>query len=391
MPVYDIRAELASALGGRSLKKVLLLPPDTTRAHSFAGEVTRELFSLLEGCHIDVMPALGTHDPMTKQECADFLGVPYTSVIHHDWRAGIARLGDVPAALVSELSGGLMNEPIPVEVNRLLLDPSYNLIVSIGQVVPHEVAGMANYSKNIFVGCGGDGMINATHILSAYHGIERTLGRTDTPVRAVLDYAEDTFIASLPLLYVMTVVSGDKLSGLFIGRGRRLFEQAAALSRKENIIYAERPFHRVLARLPAHEYKSTWLANKAIYRLRLALAPGARLVVSAPGVARFGEDARLDRLIRKYGYRSREEIIGCIAANEDLRSCLSAAAHIMHSSPEGAFTVTYATPLVTREEMESVGFGYMGPEEADAFAADCDAVIDNPALGLWALRERLAD
>ncbi|MDR0294446.1 MAG: lactate racemase domain-containing protein [Oscillospiraceae bacterium] len=380
----EVKERLTRALAGKRLKKVLLLPPDATRAHSHAGELVRALFDLLPGCRIDVMPALGTHEPMSEAECAAFLGIPYSHIIRHDWRGDLVKLGEVPGGFVAEVSEGLAEEPVGVEVSKRLLDPSYDLIVSIGQVVPHEVAGMANYSKNIFVGCGGAGMINSSHMLGAVYGIERILGRTDTPVRRVFDYAEEHFIAHLPLLYVLTVVERDALTGLFIGRGRELFERAAALSRERNITWLDEPLRKCVVHLNEHEFKSTWLGNKAIYRTRMAMADGGELVVLAPGVRRFGEDGETDRLIRKYGYAGRERILQAVRENADLRNNLAAAAHLIHGSADGRFTVTYAAGGLTREEVEKAGFRYMPPDEAERVTGGY--VIDNPALGLWAVK-----
>ncbi|MCL2699615.1 MAG: lactate racemase domain-containing protein, partial [Defluviitaleaceae bacterium] len=360
---------LRQSLMGRKLKKILLIPPDATRSHSYAGEITQLYFDMLKDtCHIDILPALGTHEPMSERECSSFLGVPFASVIPHNWRGDVVKLGEVPGSFVADISEGLMTEPIDVEINKRLLDKSYDLIISIGQVVPHEVAGMANYSKNIFVGVGGSGMINSSHMLGAFYGIERVLGRTDTPVRKVFDYAEEHYIQNLPLLYVLTVttqVDGDTvLNGLFIGRGRGLFENAARLSQQKNLTLLDAPLKKAVVYLDELEFKSFWLGNKAIYRTRMAMADGGELIILAPGVKRFGEDEAVDALIRKYGYAGRKRILELVAENEDLRNNLSAAAHLIHGSSDGRFNITYAVENLTRQEVESVGFKYMPLSDA---------------------------
>ena len=399
----ELEAALTDALKGKTLKKVLLIPPDATRLHSRAGQITKIYYDTLTaaGCHVDVLPALGTHEAMSRRECETFLGVPYEALIVHNWREDVVRLGEVPASFVSEVSGGVMNEPVAVEVNRLLLDTSYDLLISAGQVVPHEVVGMANYSKNIFVGCGGSQMINSSHMLSAFYGIENILGRAGTPVRRVFDYAEEQFIAHLPLLYVLTVTTqgpeGTRLDGLFIGRGRELFNQAAALSREKNITMVGAPLKTCVVYLDGDEFKSTWLGNKAVYRTRLAMADGGRLIIIGPGVKRFGEDDQVDALIRKYGYAGRQRLLELARDNQDLRENLSAAAHLIHGSPDGRFTVTYAVRQLSRAEIEGVGFGYMPLEEAlrlydpsqlkdgwNTVNGEEIYFISNPALGLWA-------
>lgn len=399
---------LKASVEGRNLKKVLLLPPDLTRLHSYAGRITSMYYKMLKGsCHVDIMPALGTHDPMSREECLEFFGseVPYEAIIPHNWRTDITTIGQVPASYVKEISEGLIDYSIEVQVNKRLLDPSYDLIISIGQVVPHEVVGMANYSKNIFVGCGGREMINKSHFLGAIYGMERMMGKDHTPVRKVFDYAEQNFIKDIPLIYVLTVttVDGSKvnLEGLYIGRERRLFEEAVALSQKKNLIFLDKPLKKVIVYLDEREFKSTWLGNKAVYRTRMAIADGGELIIIGPGVRKFGEDEGIDRLIRKYGYKGRLKILEDYKAHDDLKENMSAAAHLIHGSSDGRFSITYATGKLTRKEVEDVGFKYMPLEEAlakynpeklrDGFNTLPDGeeifFISNPAIGLWANRE----
>jgi nickel-dependent lactate racemase len=407
----ELRAALESSIRERrqGLGKVLLLPPDYTRLHSGAGKITAMFYDMLkDSCTVDIMPALGTHEPMTREECAEFFGrgIPFENIHVHNWRNDVTRLGQVPAEFVGSVSEGLINEPVDVEVNKRLLDKSYDLIISIGQVVPHEVVGMANYSKNIFVGCGGSSMINKSHMLGAFFGMERIMGRDNSPVRSVFDYAEENFISDIPLMYVLTVTTAREgnvsIHGLFAGRHRKLFEEAVKLSQEKNLTFVDRPLHKVVVYLDEKEFKSTWLGNKAIYRTRMAIADGGELIVLAPGVKKFGEDMRNDELIRKYGYAGRKKVLDLVADNEDLRGNLSVAAHLIHGSSDGRFSITYAVEKLTREEVEGVNFKYMPLAEAyksydpaklkDGFntleSGEEIFYISNPALGLWADRKR---
>jgi len=390
------------------LKKVLLIPPDLTRMHSGAGKITALYYDMLKNtCHVDIMPALGTHEPMTAAECREFFGegVPFESIITHNWRSDVIKIGQIPGEYVNEVSEGLISDPIDVEVNNHILDKSYDLIISIGQVVPHEVVGMANYSKNIFVGCGGSNMINQSHMLGAFYGLERIMGRDFSPVRKVFDYAEENFINDVPLMYVLTVTTqvGGKvtLHGLFIGRNRKLFEEAVKLSQGKNLIYVEKPLKKVVVYLDEREFKSTWLGNKAIYRTRMAIEDGGELIILAPGVKKFGEDDRNDELIRKYGYIGRKNILELVKKNEDLKGNLSVAAHLIHGSTDGRFEITYAVEKLTREEIEQANFKYEPLSEAykkynpaklkDGFNTLPNGeeifYISNPALGLWACKD----
>ncbi|NLE12729.1 MAG: DUF2088 domain-containing protein [Clostridiales bacterium] len=405
-----IKKAIAESLSERKTDRVLLIPPDFTRMYSGAGKLTAFCYEMLtsKGSDVDVLPALGTHVKMTDEEIETFfLGVvPKDKVIVHNWREDVVKIGEVPAEFVNEVSEGIVNEKIDVEVNRRIVSGEYDLIISMGQVVPHEVVGMANYSKNIFVGCGGSSMINSSHMLGAFYGMERIMGKDFSPVRRVFDYAEEHFIASVPLLYMLTCTTneGDDVSihGLMIGRDRKLFEEAVAMSQEYNLTYVDKPLQKVVVNLDEREFKSTWLGNKAIYRTRMAIADGGELIVLAKGVRRFGEDDENDRLIRKYGYVGRENVLQLVKeeANDDLRANMSVAAHLIHGSSDGRFSVTYATALLTREEVEGAAFKYMPYGEAvakydpavlkDGYCTLPDGekifYISNPALGLWSYR-----
>lgn len=408
----ELRSALEKHIGDRigTLKKVLLLPPDLTRMHSQAGQITEIYYEMLENtCEIDIMPALGTHDAMNIAEIREMFGgrIPLSCFKAHDWRKDVIKIGEVPGDFVKEVSDGLLDFPIDVEVNKRIVDKSYDLILSIGQVVPHEVAGMANYSKNIFVGCGGKDFINKSHFLGAVYGMERMMGKDHSPVRKVMDYAQERFLQDAPLEYVLTVTTLNHnesvLEGLFIGSERNVFDQAVELSRQKNLNFLDKPIKKAVVYLDPKEFKSTWLGNKSIYRTRMAIADRGELVVLAPGVKKFGEDAAIDRLIRKYGYSGTEKIMAQYEANEDLKENLSAAAHLIHGSSEGRFSITYAVKGLTREEVEGVGFNY---EEYEKLAQiyNPERLIDgynmldngeeifyisNPALGLWVDKSRI--
>ncbi len=395
---------LAQLLPGA--KRVLLLPPDLTRRHSGAGEIASYCYQRITalGLDCDVLPALGTHVAMSENECADmFAGIPFERILVHDWRDGVRQIGEVPAEVLDRLSGGVFTESIPVRIDKALLDPDYDLILSLGQVVPHEVVGMANYTKNIVVGCGGSEFINTSHMLGASYGLERMMGRDHSPVRELFDYVEQNLLGSLPLCYVLTVCDGP-VCGLFIGTERDAFEQAVALSQARNVILLDEPLPKVVAWMEPGEYHSTWLANKAVYRSRMAIADGGELVILAGGVQRFGEDMAIDGLIRKYGYTGRDHILAQRLANEDLRANDSAAAHLIHGSSDGRFTITYCTRDISEDEIRSVGYHWQDYEEALAYYrpetlqpgwneidGDRFYFIPQPGAGLWANRARFEE
>jgi len=401
-------ARSLEAFGGDKLRRVLLLPPDHTRLNSMAGPITAIVYRILaaRGAQCDIMPALGTHAPMGGPELRLMFGdsIPLERFLPHDWRNDVVGRGVIPGSLLREWSAGYVDYEVNVEVNKRLF-MGYDLILSIGQVVPHEVVGMANYTKNILVGVGGADTINKSHFLGAVCNMEKALGHADTPVRRLFNYGVETFLAGLPIRYILTVMERDhaanrmKMRGYYAGAGNDLFEEACDLCRKVNVTLLDQPLKKVVVWLDPEEFRSTWLGNKAIYRSRMAIADAGELIILAPGLKEFGEDKEIDRLIRRYGYKGTPDTLKCVAEHEELRKNLSAAAHLIHGSSEGRFTVIYCPGHLTREEIESVGYQY-GDLEAmlahynpaklkdgiNQVNGETVFFISNPALGLWSYR-----
>jgi nickel-dependent lactate racemase len=435
----DLRQQIDSfleALGARD--DVLIIPPDFTRFHSQAGKLTQMICEHYQFIpsetsdtpstkklkssppSIQILPALGTHAPMTPQEIKTMYGEQLAkkqddTFIVHEWRKDVVTMGHAPASMVREATQGLVDQEWPAQLNRKVWDKRRrpdkkpaSLVLSIGQVVPHEVMGMANFNKNLFVGTGGVEAINLSHFIGAVHGMERMMGRKDNPLRAILNYASQEFLEKqLDLWYILTVVAPDKdtgdlcLRGLYIGRDIECYSKACDLSLKVNFTMLEKPVQRMVTYLDPDEFHSTWLGNKAIYRTRMAMADDGHLIVLAPGVKRFGEDARVDELIRKYGYKGTPATMKAMEENQELRDNLSAVAHLIHGSSEGRFHITYCPGHLTRDEIEQAGIGYGSLEQMekkydvqklkDGWNTDDDGeffFIRNPALGLWAVEER---
>ena len=410
----EIRAALKQvfdALGPKN--RVMAIPPDFTRFNSYAGPITEMVYDYYGDTLTDVMPALGTHTPMTPEQIKTMFGhVPADKFRDHDWRNDVRTIGTIPSEYVKEVSEGRLNYEMQAQVNKLLLDPSFDLILSIGQVVPHEVIGMANYTKNIFVGVGGSDFINKSHFIGATYGMERMMGRAKSPVRDVFEYAKVHFAQDIPIVYVLTVRgkdenTGDMITqGLFIGDDFECFQKAADLSLETNFIMVDHQIKKCIVYLDSEEFKSTWLGNKSVYRTRMALADDADLIVLAPALKEFGEDKTIDGLIRKYGYKGTPHTLKCTNENADLQANLGASAHLIHGSSEGRFTITYCPgDGMTREEIEGVGFKYCHYNDMVAkypldtlkdgwnIMPDGEEVyyISNPALGLWAHRDRFKD
>jgi nickel-dependent lactate racemase len=397
------------------LKRVLLLPPDLTRAHSGSGKVTEWIYQAIlaaePGAHIRVIPTLGQHIPHTEAENKWMFGsIPNDIILAHDWRNGVSHVGVIPASLVEETTGGVADWEIPVDLNSTLIDEPWDLIVNIGHVVPHEVLGFANHNKNYFIGLGGKETICASHIAAAVYGIENNLGCLVTPLRACYNVAERELLAHLPDVYFQIVMQRDaanKLvtSGIYVGDDLDTYLGAARQSREQNITVFDKPVRKIVAVMQADEFRATWVANKAVYRTRMAIADGGELLVLAPGVERFGEQPEVDALIRKYGYKGTERTLRLYKTESDMREIPHGVAHLIHGSSEGRFTITYAPGHLTREEIESVGYRYMDLSEAQQrynpavmnegwnTLPDGEEVfyISTPSAGLWATGAKLND
>jgi nickel-dependent lactate racemase len=385
------------------LRRVLLLPPDITRYHSHAGFLTTQLYcQLVETAEVLILPTVGTHVPMTRAEQERmFPGVPADVFRPHDWRNGVVSLGEVPAEFIRTVSEGKLDFPARVEVDRLLVEPSWDAIISVGQLVPHEVIGIANHNKNVFVGAGGSDLINKSHWLGAVYGMERIMGRAATPVRAVLNYASEHLAQHLPLVYLLTVrerMAGGAIvtRGLFAGDDAACYLRGAELCRQVNLNVVPQPPSKVVVYLQPDEFRSTWLGNKAIYRTRLAIADAGELVILAPGVKEFGEDHTIDRLIRQYGYRGTPATLDAVRTQPELAANLSAAAHLIHGSSEERFRITYCPGHLDRTAITNVGFEYgdlathMQHYQPERLTDGWNTVhgeeifyVSNPGLGLW--------
>eukprot|EP00520_Triparma_pacifica_P010030 CAMPEP_0118651796 /NCGR_PEP_ID=MMETSP0785-20121206/10973_1 /TAXON_ID=91992 /ORGANISM="Bolidomonas pacifica, Strain CCMP 1866" /LENGTH=414 /DNA_ID=CAMNT_0006544265 /DNA_START=127 /DNA_END=1368 /DNA_ORIENTATION=- len=408
-----VKARAESKEGPR---KVLLLPPDFTRFHSRAGEISSLLFDLMpptgDWAVTDVMPALGTHAPMSEEQCSTMFSEAINSadVIRvHDWRNDVTTIGHCPASMVANATNGMVEKPWPAQLNKLVWEGDHDAIFSVGQVVPHEVMGMANFNKNLFVGVGGVEAINLSHFIGAVYGMERMMGKASNPLRSILNYASENFLQKkLPLYYILTVMgknetSGDlEMKGLFFGDDIECYLEACKLSLTCNFTMLEEPLRKVVVYLDEDEFHSTWLGNKAIYRTRMALADGGELIILGPGVKKFGEDDECDVLIRKYGYVGTPTIMKHMEEQEELQNNLSVVAHLIHGSSEGRFSVKYCPGHLTREEIEKAGFIYGDFEEAkkkygglvdgwNEVEGERIFYISNPALGLWAHKDRFEE
>ncbi|WP_437205107.1 lactate racemase domain-containing protein [Planctomicrobium sp. SH664] len=396
----------------KSPKRVLLLPPDITRMHSGAGRLTEILYQLLSPeAEVHVIPTLGQHVPHTPEENQRMFGsIPEERIHAHDWRGGCVQVGEISAEEVAQSCGGVANWPIPITLNRSLMEDQWDLIINVGHVVPHEVLGFANHNKNYFIGVGGKDLICAAHLMAARCGIENNLGNLVTPVRHCFNLAEERFLGNLPDLYVQVVMARNANNdlvhtGVFIGDDLETYLQAAKQSREQNITVFDEPVKKIVCVMQGDEFVSTWVANKAVYRTRMAIADGGELLILAPGLKRFGEQPDVDQLIRKFGYVPTPQVMEHYHREPIMQDLAHATAHLMHGTSEDRFKITYAPGFLSKEEIESVNFAYADLDEMlkryepdtrkEGWNKTADGeefyFIPTPSAGLWSTRQRLYD
>ena len=393
-------------------RRVLLLPPDITRMHSGSGRITEILYNALAGeAEVYVIPTLGQHVPHTPEENRRMFGsIPESQILVHDWRGGCVQVGEIPAAMVRETSRGAADWALPVVLNRALMEEPWDLVINVGHVVPHEVLGFANHNKNYFIGLGGKDLICTSHMMAASCGIENNLGCLITPVRHCFNWAEEQYLSTLPDLYIQVVLArsaaGDLVhTGFHAGNDLETYLTAARQSREENITVFDEPLQKVVCVMQGDEFHSTWVANKAVYRTRMALADGGELLILAPGLTRFGEQPEVDALIRKYGYVPSPRVLELYRQNADMQDLAHGTAHLMHGTSEGRFRITYAPGHLTQADIEQVGFEYADlaamtaryrPEECkEGWNTTADGeryyFIPTPSAGLWSTKAKLYD
>lgn len=390
-------------------RRVLLLPPDITRMHSGAGWITEILYQMLQDeADVHVIPTLGQHEPHTREQNKQMFGsIPHEKIHAHDWRNGCVHVGEISAEYVKQATGGVADWAFPLWLNRQLMEERWDLIINIGHVVPHEVLGFANHNKNYFIGLGGKELICKSHMAAASCGIENNLGNLVTPVRQCFNKAEEDFLGHLPDLYIQVVLARDPQgnlvhSGFHVGDDLDTYLNAARQAREQNITVLDKPLDKVVCVMQGDEFFSTWVANKAVYRTRMAIADGGELLIIAPGLKRFGEQPEVDAFIRKYGYCGTPKVMELYRQNADMQDLAHATAHLIHGSSEGRFKITYAPGHLSRADIEQVNFQYADINEVlrrypidrlreghNEIAGEKFYFIPTPSAGLWATRDKL--
>jgi nickel-dependent lactate racemase len=384
--------------------RVLAVIPDKTRDDN-----TDLLFPMVSQelagrrvARLDALVAQGTHPPMTAAEKRAKIGagaaelpVPGEIFDHHWDRASeLTTVGRLTAAEVSTLTGGLMSADVPVQLNRRLAPGTYDYILVLGAVVPHEVAGFAGGAKYFFPGVAGPELTHLTHWLGALASIENVIGRIETPTRHVIEAAADR--VTTPVIGFTSVstrdASGLHTHALFTGGLRETVRQAAAVSAQVHIRYTGRRYRRVVALLDEH-YDELWVGGKASYKLGGIIDNGGELVIYAPHLT--GISTTHGALIEKYGYAPLEQVREMVEGSDELRANLCVAAHLAHVSyagrtgPDGRIEPRYRITLASAIPEEvcrrvKLGFADCGSIDIGAARRDPDTlVVENAGRDLY--------
>jgi hypothetical protein len=307
----------------------------------------------------------------------------------------LIKLGDLSPETVHDLTGGLIDQAVPVSINKLLAPGIYDTVLVFGATVPHEVAGFAGGAKYFFPGVAGPELTHTTHWLGALAGIENIIARVDTPTRRLIEAAADLVPARI--ISLNTVVSRE-LDGelvtyaLFAGEIREAFRRAAEVSRQVHIRYTGRKYKKVIALLDPH-YDELWVGGKASYKLGAIIEEGGELIIYAPQLTKISETH--GALIEKYGYAPLEVVRDMLGVSQELRENLCIAAHLAHVAYAGRldehgkviprYQITMASGL-DEETCRRVNLGYLDHRSLDyeALRSDPDTlIVENAGRDLY--------
>jgi len=372
----EIESIVSDGLESLSLdgKRVLIIIPDRTRTMPMP--FMFNLFDELLGSrarYLDYLVALGTHQPLDDNQLSQLVGrevlfgrVGRTRIINHEWQKAetFTQIGTIPADKIKELSDGLLNQDVPVSVNKLII--SYDRIIICGPVYPHEVAGFSGGNKYIFPGIAGPEIINFTHWLGALITSYKIIGNANTPVREVIDRAAE-FI-NVPMACIGLVVDQKGVAGLYFGSNQEAWQSAARLSAIRHIVYKDKPFKKVLSIMP-EMYDDLWTAAKGMYKLEPVIADGGEVVIYAPHVREVSYT--YGKMLDEIGYHCRDYFLAKWDKFKDYPG--GVLAHSTHLKGLGKYDaktgieipriqVTLATGIPA-ERCKQINLGYLDPSK----------------------------
>ncbi|MGE4297368.1 MAG: lactate racemase domain-containing protein [Desulfovibrionaceae bacterium] len=364
----------ASAVAG---KRILVLTPDATRTAPLPMMV-RAILDIIapHAAHIDFMAALGTHQPLADAELLALYGLdagekarrwPGVRLRNHRWdiEGTLTTIGRFEPDEVAAISGGLFHEGVDVAINKAVLD--YDLIIILGPVFPHEVAGFSGGNKYLFPGIAGGELLHFTHWLGAVVTCWDTIGIRRTPVREAIDRAA-RLVPTPRLCMSMVVRSKTELAGLWVGETDAAWTAATELSARMHIVYKDRPFHTVLG-TASPMYSEIWVAGKVMYKLEPVVADGGTLIIHGRHINRVSDTWGRD--IARIGYHTRDYFLNRMG---DFRGVpLGVLAHSTHVRGLGRMDNGVEKPRISvvlatsipEEECRRINLGYMDPDAID--------------------------
>jgi nickel-dependent lactate racemase len=329
-------------------KRVLVLTPDATRTCPLPMMVRAIRRTIGErSARLDFMVALGTHTPLSSESILALYGLahppqklPRSAFFNHEWGRPdtLRRIGSLASMDVEDLSGGILSEEVPIEINQRIFD--YDLVLIAGPVFPHEVVGYSGGAKYLFPGISGGEFLHFFHWLGAVISCKKIIGIKDTPVRRVIDRALD--MIRVPVHCLAMVVGHDaRLCGLYAGETREAWSRAADLSSRIHVVTKKNPFRLVLGVAPAM-YDEIWTAGKVMYKLEQVVADQGTLIIYAPHIHEVSRT--WGRYIEAVGYHIREYLLAHMDRFKDVpRGVL---AHLTHVRGTGSYSGGVEKPQV---------------------------------------------
>lgn len=403
------QCDLAANELGETLRQALSSVPSRASVLAIIADQTRDdnthvLFPLAAEIlrekrlrKFDALVAQGTHSPMAETDKRKKVGADqgplpgFGRVFDHDWAdpSKLARLGQLEAYQVKQITTGFLDRAIDLKVNALLAPGLYDTILVFGTTMPHEVAGFSGGAKYFFPGVAGPELTHATHWLGALASIEKIIGKVETPTRHLFEAAADLVPARVISLnsVVTRQVGRVRTHALFCGDMRSTLRKAAEVSKLVHIKYTGRKYKRVVALLEPH-LNDLWVGGKASYRLGPVIEAGGELIIYAPHLKTISDVH--GHLIQRYGYAPLEVVRELVQGSEELQKNLCVAAHLAHvsfasrRSPEGKVLPRYSIYLcsgIDEQTCRQVNLGYMDPAsfDQDMYGLDPDTLVVDQA------------
>jgi nickel-dependent lactate racemase len=334
-------------------EKVLIVADDYTRTtpiQKILPRLTSELEDFgIESEGIKILVALGTHRPMTKEEMERKFGkgiLERYSVLNHNWwdSSQLSYLGETERGT-------------PIFVNRMAKE--VDLIIGIGQIVPHRVSGLSGGGNIVQPGICGEETTGKTHWLSAQFKGSEILGKIENPVKEEIERVAQK--AGLKWIVntiqdgtgrLIKVVAGDPVQAYRKGALNSLEVYQTKLPQEADILIAD-----------SHPYDSDlWLAAKGIYAAELAVKQGGVVILITlcpEGISPSHPE------VLESGYQTFDEVNQKV--RKGMMQKLTVAAHLVHVGrviKERARGILVC-PGISKMETEKLGFLYArDPQEA---------------------------